>query len=73
MKPNIAVGLADEDYWDAPAKTLAEVFEQMSAAQVQGVWLAAPAGVALDVHETLPIIAFRGGSHADSQAVNVKL
>lgn len=70
MKPNIAVGLADEDYWDAPAKTLAEVFEQMSAAQVQGVWLAAPAGVALDVHETLPIIAFRGGSHADVRALS---
>jgi hypothetical protein len=67
------LNLPDDAYWNAPTSTLRDVFDRLSSEQLNGVLLGAPAHVSLDAHESLPLVAYRGGTFADCRALPFSL
>jgi hypothetical protein len=61
------LGLHGDDYWKRPTSTLIAVFEWLSREQFNGAWIGAPDHVSLDAQQTLPIVAYRGGSYFDAR------
>ena len=62
----IEMGLADEDFWGMPTDKLDAFLDAVDDAGQYGLRIAAPAQVALDQHQALPVVAVRVATLEDA-------
>lgn len=61
----IDFGLKDDEYWTDPQRTAMAVAEQLWAKGAETLAVGAPGRVVLEHRETLPLVAYRGGSYRE--------
>ncbi|MBK6687950.1 MAG: hypothetical protein IPG45_25980 [Deltaproteobacteria bacterium] len=61
----IDFGLKDDEYWTDPQRTAMAVAEQLWALGTETLAVGAPQRVVLEHRETLPLLAYRGGTYRE--------